>query len=351
MRSTLTPLFSPSNEIVEGEGGHRCQTFFPSAVFTTADYSFRKERWYGLKEIGMLFRWNMFPSSGYNNNHNNDEYYDSNDRSDDNIPLQQRTNGRRIFSLPTTLDITAGRSIPPYSTGNQNAETVFIDSGNLRIGWQKNNDYDDMSDTDDNQPWIQIGFDPNHSTSNNASIDVKRRNVDRPFHLGFFLPLIRRRFDLQWTSRWNYNTNVAATTRSSSMNIQPNDDPWWIPQVELDPSMGTLSSENRYRNAYVGKDDRKYWMEYKLRLRTTVPTLLSSGMTASDGYDDDLQTASLRLDCSLITNPGETKREFLGPSVTTARLDMTVVPSCWWRSVTETARLGLIHEQNHAVNQ
>jgi hypothetical protein len=163
--------------------------------------------------------------------------------------------------------------------------------------------------------------------------------------------LICRRFDLQWTSQWNHNTNVAATTRSSSINVQPNDDPWFIPQVSLDPSMGTLSSENRYRNAYIGKEDRKYWTEFKLRLRTTMPTLLSSGMTASDGYDDDLQTASLRLDCSLITNPGETKHEFLGPSVTTARLDMTVVPSCWWRSVTETARLGLIHEQNHAVNQ
>jgi len=353
-RSTLTPLFT-SHDIDEGEG--RCETelpvpssISPSAVFATGEYSFRRDRWYGMKQIGMLFRWNIpfsLRNNNNNDNHNNDNY-DSNNRND-NI-LHPRIKERQMFSFPTTLDITAGRSIPPFSTTDHKVGTTFIDSGNLRIGWNQNEyNYDNL------EPWIQIGFDPDYINSNNNLIGGKRFN-DQPLHLKFFLPLIRRRFDLQWTSRWNHNTNLAATTRrsrSSSMNEQSSGDPWWIPEVRLDPSLGTLSSENRYRNAYVGGEDRKYWTEFKLRLRTTVPTLFSSatnfGIVPID--DNDTQTASLRLDCSFITKPGEQNLDSMGPTITTARLDMTVVPSYWWRSVTETARLGFIHEQNHATNQ
>jgi len=356
-RSMLTPLFT-SHDIDEGEGRRETglmSSFHPSAVFATGDYSFRKNRWYGMKQIGMLFRWNMPSSLRNNNNNQNNDKYDSNNRND-NI-LHPRIKERQMFSFPTTLDITAGRSIPPSSTTDHNVGTSFIDSGNLRIGWTQNDDnYDVYSGEDNLEPWIQIGFDPDHVNSDNNLIGGKRFN-DQPLHLKFFLPLIRRRFDLQWTSRWNHNTNIAATTRarSSSMNEQSSGDPWWIPEVRLDPSLGTLSSENRFRNAYVVGQDRKHWTEFKLRLRTTVPTLLSSatnyGMIPLDDNDGDTQTASLRFDCSFITKPGEQKCDSLGPTITTARLEMTVLPSCWWRSVTETVRLGFIHEQNHATNQ
>ena len=83
-----------------------------------------------------------------------------------------------------------------------------------------------------------------------------------------------------------------------------------------------------------------------------MPTLLSSvtnnAMATYD--DDDLEAASLRFECSLLTDPGEQKRSLQGFGRTTARFETIVVPSFLWRSVTETARFGIDHEQNHAAD-
>jgi hypothetical protein len=374
MDSTRTPLFSspfkhedeededhynhsngPITQIAKPAGnkkedpnlGGLASLFLPGAVYGTADYRFRKERWYGVEKIGMLFRWNkLCPWS-----HCNDKDDEDSKKS-------------RCFWSPTTLDIAAYRSLlSPSKATHNDGFTSFIDSGNIRIGWQ-HNDGNDVVGVGDVNPWIQVGFEPKYSTPDDDFLlmnSIERKKC--PFHLRFFLPLIRRRFDLQWTSRWgNLSTDLSSErnargsemrNRWSSKHSQPNDDPWWIPLVSLDPSMGTLSSENRYRNAFIGRDDRQYLTEFKLRLRTTMPTLLSSvtnnAMATSDD-DDNLQTASLRFECSLLTDPGERRNPSVGSTLTTARFETIVVPSFWLRSVTQTARFGLIHEQNHATN-
>ena len=304
IESALTPLFSSSREFDDDkEEGHHDNTpasqvaegveinkndykrrrlvsyILPGTIYGTADYRFRKERWYGIEKIGMIFRWNRC-----NNKAASDESKDL------------RAVQRGPAWLPTTLDISA---------------------------------------------------------------DSEQKN---PIFMRFFLPLIRRRFDFQWTSHWeNSSANFLsekfarngdyAANEWSSKNKKTLEDPWWIPQVSLDPSMGTLSSNNRYRSSFFGKDNRQYLTEFKLRIRTTMPTILSSVtnnmMATSD--DDDLQTASLRLEYSLMTDPGERVPPILGATCTTARFETIIIPSFWLRSVRETSRFGLIHEQSHVT--
>ena len=374
MDSTRTPLFSspckhedeededhynhsnmPMNQIAkladndkeESNQAGLASLFLPGAVYGTADYRFRKERWYGVEKIGMIFRWNKLRP-----------WSQCNDEDD------QDGTKSEFFRSPTTLDIAAYRSLFPLSKAtHNNGFTSVIDSGNIRIGWQQN-DGNDVVGSGDIYPWIQVGFEPKHSAPGNDFLLMNSSEQNKcPFHLRFFLPLIRRRFDLQWTSRWgNISTDSSSEsnvrdseTRNqwSSKHRQSNDDPWWIPLVSLDPSTGTLSSENRYRNAFFGRDDRRYRTEFKLRLRTTMPTLLSSvtnNVMATSDDDDDLQTASLRFECSLLTDPVERINPSLGSTLTTARFETIVVPSFWLRSVMQTAKFGLIHEQNHATN-
>lgn len=347
----LTQIAKPAdNKNNESNRGGLASWFLPGAVYGTADYRFRKERWYGVEKIGMIFRWNkLCPWSQCN---------DKDDEDDEDSKTS------KYFRSPTTLDIAAYRSLfPPSKATHNDGFTSVIDSGNIRIGWQQN-DGNDVVGVDDVYPWIQVGFEPKYSAPDDDFLLMNSSEQNKsPFHLRFFLPLIRRRFDLQWTSRWgNLSTdssserNARDSERSnqwSSKHRQSNDDPWWIPLVSLDPSMGTLSSENRYRNAFFGRDDRRYLTEFKLRLRTTMPTLLSSvtnNVMASSDDDDDLQTASLRFECSLLTDPGERINPSVGSTLTTARFETIVVPSFWLRSVTQTARFGLIHEQNHVTN-
>lgn len=383
MDSKLSPLFSSACEyedeevrynhsngsvtrIVKTVDNDRKETkqrglaslFLPGAVYGTADYRFRKERWYGVEKVGIIFSWNMLCPWSHCN--------DKDDEDEDEDEKVRRTKAI-FFGLPTTLDIAAYRSFPSPSKASHNKDfTSFIDSGNLRIGWQQKDAGDVAVGVDGVNPWIQIGFEAKDYVSNDDFLVVnsKERNTI-PFHLRFFLPLIHRRFDVQWTSRWGTHTTERSSKNSekreydarsqwSSKYKQSNDDPWWIPQLSLDPSMGTLSSENRYRNSFLGGEDRRYRTEFKLRIRTTMPTLLSSvtnnAFSTSDDDDDDLETASLRLECSLLTDPGEMRCPTLGSSLTTARFETVVVPSFWLRSVTETARFGLIHEQNHVLN-
>ncbi len=371
--SGLTPLFSSSfDDGVEDDGDQiegkslitqvdggvenimneekprgKVSLLLPGAVFGTADYRFRKERWYGLEKIGMIFRWNApLP---------NDEKRIGNSFLKD---LSSRW-------LPNKLDIAVHRSIFPTSKPDSNEYfTSLVDSGNVRIGW-KQNDEGDMIDSGNTNPWIQVGFDSQCTASHDCFRQVESsRPTKNPLHLRFFLPLIRRRFDLQWTSRWNnFSPNDIDNSgrmengmrnQWSSKHKGPNEDPWWVPQVSLDPSTGTLSSKNRYRDQFLRKENRQYLTEIKLRIRTTMPTLLSSVtntvMGASDDDDDDLQTASLRLECSLMTDPMEKGNMPHGPTCTTARFEAIIVPSFWLRSVTETAKIGLIHEQNHVTN-
>ena len=356
----------------------------PGAVFATTDYRFRKERWYGVERIGMIFRWNLpwSSSSREYNNHlgNNNKDLEEKDES---IPY----NSRKIFtSLPTTVDVTARRYL--FSTTSTKADrnnrssssnaffTSFVDSGSLRVGWQTQNEENNNgqgSRETNNNPWIQIGFDPSRgddaiienddvlAMNNRGNGNSNGQQPKHPFHLRFFLPLIRRRLDLRWTSRWGNGNggvlgdNAVATEkdvgRESSYRLPSDDDPWWMPRVGLDPSTGTLSSDNRYRNAFEGRDDRRYATEFKLRLRTTMPTILSSvtNNPLNDDDDDDQQVASLRLDCSLMTDLGTARnRQSRGfTTATTACFETIVVPSFWLRSVIETARFGLFHEQNH----
>lgn len=362
VESTLTPLFSSSREYgdEEVEGGYTqtANTFdnnndrvkergiasllFPGAIYGTADYRFRKERWYGLERIGMIFRWNMLrPCSQRNGKGDGDEKEG----------ISRTKTG--YFWSPTTLDIAAYRSLPTPSEANYEGSTSIVDSGNIRIGWQQN-DINAIGLSDVN-PWIQVGFEPKYTPPDGHSLEVNRsKRTNNPFHLVFFLPLIRRRFDLQWTSRWGQLFTDSSSERNqwSLKHRRSNGDPWWIPQVSLDPSMGTLSSKNRYRNTFIGKDDRRYFADFKLRIRTTMPTILSSvtnnAMVAPDD-DDDLQTASLRLECSFTEDPGERRRQSLGSTCTTARFETIIIPSFWLRSVRETAKFGLIREHNYST--
>ena len=373
IESALTPLFSSSCEYEDEEDGHQINSnspatkansgadknlrglissILPGDVYGTADYRFRKERWYGVEKIGMIFRWHM-PRSWSQCNSKEDG-----DGSKDFFPTKVKS-----ALSPMKVDISVHCSIFPPSKVNRNeAFTSFADSGNVRIGWQQNDD-GDIIGVGGTNPWIQIGYDPKHFTSDDFFEMTRTEQTKNPFHLRFFLPLIRHRFDLQWTSRWNnLSTNLTSeknANKESDTESQwcpkyrrSNEDPWFIPQVSLDPSMGTLSSKNRYRNTFLGKDNRQYLTEFKLRIRTTMPTLLSSftnnAVAASD--DDDLQTASLRLEYSLMTDPVERRCSSLGQTCTTARFETVIIPFFWLRSVKETARFGLIHEKKHVIN-
>ncbi|VEU40449.1 unnamed protein product [Pseudo-nitzschia multistriata] len=327
----------------------------PGAVFATTDYRFRKDRWYGVERIGMIFRWNV-PSSLASSNKSNGERQET---------ALCRSRKRIASLLPTTIDVTAQHSLfSPHSSKStrnhrrKNYFAPFADSGNIRVGWRENEESDETEYDDargcSNNPWIQIGFEqPLYATTtiendDLLSIDHKQGTDEQnPFHLRFFFPLIRRRLDLQWTSFWGNGITKDDFGRDRDMgNRRQSDDPWWMPQVSLDPSMGIFSSENRYRNSFAGRDERQYCTDFKLRLRTTMPTLLSS---VSPSEDDDLQTASLRFDCSFMTDSGNSRtcRSPGFSTVTTTRFETIVVPSFLWRSVTETARFGLFHEQNH----
>ena len=365
--SGLTPLFSsPFDDgdqteskdlITQVDGGvdnimneetpqRKASLLLPSAVYGTADYRFRKERWYGLEKIGMIFQWNA--------------------------PLPNKEN--RIGSsflkdlrsrwLPNKLDIAVHRSIFPTSKPDSKEDfTSLVDSGNVRIGW-KQNDGGETIGAENTNPWIQVGFDSQFTPSHDCFRQVESSEPTKnPLHLSLFLPLIRRRFDLQWTSRWN---NFSANDNNDSGRVEngmreqwsskhkgPNEDPWWVPQVSLDPSTGTLSSNNRYRDQFLGQENRQYLTEFKLRIRTTMPTLLSSvtnNVMGTADEDEDLQAASVRLECSLMTDPVRKGNISCGPTCTTARFETIIVPSFWLRSVTETAKIGLIHEQNHVTN-
>lgn len=378
MDSTLTPLFSSPYEHEddedEGRVSHsndpRAKTartsdksreggkqqrpesmFLPSAVYGRADYRFRKERWYGVEKIGMIFRWNR-PRTWSHSDARGDQ---------DEIHALSRQKISHCW-LPTIFDIAAYRSVfaRPKIVRNEGFPS-FVDSANLRIGWGEIFDNDEINVGDIN-PWIQIGFEPKFSSSDDLLAMHSSERKKKPLHLGFFFPLIRRRLNLQWTSRWGNSPTTRTGERGSDASNQwsskrrlYDDDPWWIPQVSLDPSMGTLSSENRYRNAIFGKDSGRYLTEVKLRVRTTIPTLLSSitnNFIEPSEDDDDLQAASLRLEYSLMKSPGDQTRPALGSALTTARFETIIIPSFWMRSVTETAKFGLIHEQNHVtINQ
>ena len=373
--STLRPLFSSTSKVEkivdDGRQSQRSKSanqtadnntkerkqlrigsfFLPSSVYGTADYRFRKVRWYGIEKIGTIFRWDLpHPWSLCNGN-------DKDDRVDNSYPYKSR-----LFGFPTTLDVAAYRSISnPSKDGTRKEAHSMIDSGNLCIGWHKYDDRASFGDIGVN-PRIQIGFDQQYSDSDDGLHMISKTKRKRhPFYFRFFLPLIRRRFDFQWTSRWgdlssrlcserNTETETDMEDHWSSDHRESNGDPWWIPQVNLDPSIGILTSENRHRKAFLGKDDRRYYTEFRFRLRTTMPTLLSSVTNnAMATYDeDDLEAASFRFEYSLLTSPGEQNRRFQGVARTTARFETIVVPSFWLRSVTETARFGLAHEQHHA---
>lgn len=372
LESTLTPLFSSSREFEDEEGeGHQetnaashvaegienskndpkqrglAPYLLPGAIYGTADYRFRKERWYGVEKIGMIFRWNRpHPWSQCNNKAAGEE--------------SKGLRAEKIGSvwLPTTLDISADHSLlSPSKTGWNEVFTSLVDSGSVRIGW----DHDDeggVIGVSDANPWIQVGVNPQYTIS---KADSEQKN---PIFMRFFVPLIRRRFNFQWTSHWeNASANFLsekfarngdyAANEWSSKNRKAGDDPWWIPQVSLDPSMGTLSSGNRYRSSILGKDNRQYLTEFKLRIRTTMPTILSSVTTnmMATSDDDDLQTASLRLEYSLMTDPGQRIPPILGATCTTARFETIIIPSFWLRSVRETSKFGLIHEQSHVTER
>eukprot|EP00534_Pseudo-nitzschia_fraudulenta_P008019 CAMPEP_0201143888 /NCGR_PEP_ID=MMETSP0851-20130426/5643_1 /ASSEMBLY_ACC=CAM_ASM_000631 /TAXON_ID=183588 /ORGANISM="Pseudo-nitzschia fraudulenta, Strain WWA7" /LENGTH=408 /DNA_ID=CAMNT_0047418373 /DNA_START=27 /DNA_END=1250 /DNA_ORIENTATION=- len=271
--------------------------WLPGAVFGTADYRFRKQRWYGVEKFGMMFRWNFLYSLSHSGGESDEQEEFSIDE-------------KRNFLLPTTLDITGGCSLFSPSNGNHNRDFItFIDSGNLRVGWQQSDGIEETG-ARGNDPWIQIGFGSDDSKINYGFLETKASGQGHPFRLGLFLPLIHRRLDLQWTSHWNsiIDSEKHARREYSLNQKRPNEDPWWIPRVSLDPSMGTLSSKNRYRKAFSGGGDRQYLTDFKLRIRTTMPTILSSvtnDMVAASDDEDDLQFASVRLECSLMADPGE----------------------------------------------
>ena len=347
---TLNPLFSSSRlyEDDENDGGFEQHKNFktdtasfilPSAVYGTADYHFRKERWYGIEKLGMILRWNARRRLSY---------CDGGDDEFQNFPK------KRFWGLPARVDFAAHHCILPSSKiSHHRGVNSFIDSGNLRITWPENNGNLMVSDNDIN-PWFEVGFEPKNSASgvdNLAMSSDERKKC--PIHMRIFFPLIRQRFDLRWTSRWNNPmANLLPKADGQRANKGPSDDPWWIPRVSLDPSIGTLSSENRYQKAALLRDNKCYSTEFKLRVRTTIPTLLSSvtnsAITVSDD-DNDLQTASVRFECSLATSPGEQRLPLLGGTLTTARFETMIVPSFIMRSVMDTARFGLFHEQNHGT--
>lgn len=369
--STLTPLFSSLGELEYGEdNGHDdkdvvsrvdegvegiqnsskkrglASLILPGSIYGTADYRFRKERWYGVETIGMSVRWNR-PTTWFRDSKRGGVGGQKND-------LMVARKGSAW--LPTTLDVSAQHSVfSPSRVGRNGVFTSLVDSGDVRIGW---NHYDegDLIRVGEANPWVQIGVDRPYTSTSDSESEQKN-----PLFLRFFLPLIRRRFDLQWTSRWetdsaDYFAEKFAGDGSNPANEwsskyrKADEDPWWIPQVSLDPSMGTLSSKNRYRSSFSRQDERQYLTEFKLRIRTTIPTLLSSVtnnmMTTSE--DDDLQqTASVRLEYSFMTDPGERIHPSLGATCTTARFETIIVPSFWVHSMAETSKFGLIHEQFH----
>jgi hypothetical protein len=140
-------------------------------IYATADYHFQKERWYGLKRVGSIIRWQP---------------------------------GIRHKYSPRTVDFIAEREF-----GSE--VHPLLDSTGFCFGWD----------------------DPNElSLLNKPSLEVRLGKADG-LTLGWFVP-IRRRLHLYWTSHFAWKESANIMHIPSRPTKDENVD-WWVPEFRLDP--------------------------------------------------------------------------------------------------------------------
>jgi hypothetical protein len=288
---SLTPLFQPNRDTLEEQESKTEETLrvvYPSSVYATADYHFQRERFYGVKNVGLLFRW--FLRSGDRGNGN--------------------TTQNGVGVLPSNFDIAFDHAIPPIALSNP------TDSVNMRFSWDRNMEDDTVLDL---APWIKIGV---HLAQHKPGGS-----------LGFFLPLSDR-LNVQWTSHWDMWNRAARSFTARPVERSRRSDPdWWIPDIRLDP-FGILSSESRFSSHWR----EHYSLDVKLKVITTTPSLLLGNMV-----DEEYPTATLRLDCSICDERLDR------PSVTTARFETFMISSSWWQSIRGTSRVTILREKHNNV--
>jgi hypothetical protein len=288
----LTPLLLADED--DEEQRNNVPSFFsrvkPSSLYATADYHFKKDRWYGIQSIGMLLQWKLRKKRNRKAN-----------------PFEHKC------LLPTIMDVSIEHAIAPSVVPKP------ANFASLCLKW----DHKEVERSNvEMVPWIRCGIGQSHK--------------DPEASFGFSLPIFQRLF-IQWTSHWT-SINVHKCSLFSSFDKGPrsvseNED-WWIPQVTLDP-LGFMSSENRYRNVHW-KDH--YMLDIRLKVSTKAPFLFGNMV------NDDPQSTMVRLECFV----RDQRQELSGG--TTARFETIMNPSEWWHSIQDTARVVILHEQRNVIS-
>lgn len=292
----LTPLFSASGSDKREEDEPSLKSHNigvnPSSLYATVDYHFQKERWYGVKNVGLLWQWK----------------FRGNNREDHSV-------SHRVNLRPSIFNVAFDHAIPPVSTSSS------TDSLCLTVSWDRSQD----EDIGEMVPWIKLG--------------VHHSQRDPGGSFGIFYPLSSR-FNLQWTSRWDVKSTVSPAFPSLEdrpIEFSRHSDPdWWIPDVKLDP-FGLLSSENRF----VQSNWRNHYsVDVKLKVSTKAPPLIFGS-----AIDEEPHATILRLDCSVWDERLER------PSETTARFETAIIPSNWWQTIKEASRVTILHAQRNLIKK
>ncbi|KAG7337118.1 hypothetical protein IV203_006391 [Nitzschia inconspicua] len=316
----LTPLFSATGNNIdeeEEEDGNQA----PFSLYATADYHFQKTRWYGLKNVGLLFRKQL----------SRDESYNTSIRSSSQPLLG-------FHWRPATVDISVHHALEkkhePYHGMLSSPQTT--ESAEICWTW----DYPSAGSSNNNMmmmmnqpslltaaaPWIKIGVD-----------NTRQHSWGRSF--GFSWPVLPHRLNVQWTGRWaSQNVDVSTDQPVPSQSPQSttknrSDYEWWVPDIQLDP-FGLLSSENRFLTCHWMDH---YSVDWKLKISTKAPLFLFG----NDRMESEPQSMLLRMDCSVWDERVD------NTNAATARLETILLPSDWWRSLQQTTTLTILWEQNH----
>jgi hypothetical protein len=309
----LTPLFSPNGNLDEtnqepgsiptaSSGTKR----HPFSLYAIADYHFQKERWYGVKKAGLLFRQRLCPVQSLGS-----------------LPERPASILYGIGQRPSNLDVTVDHTFPTRSEGCKGA-----DSAEICLTWDGNRD-SVLQNFNSNHvaPWIKVG------------VHQSQREPSGTF--GFSLPFSPQ-FNLQWMFHWATGRNVAGSssvtrkTVRSPIGNSPDYD-WWVPDIKLDP-FGFLSSENRF---FKSNHMEHYSMDVKFKVSTKAPSLLFGSVVGDDGP----QAIWLRTECSVWDE------RMKHPNAATARFETALFPSNgWWQSLKDTSSFTLILDQYHSID-
>ncbi|KAG7363866.1 hypothetical protein IV203_037067 [Nitzschia inconspicua] len=319
----LTPLFSATGNSIdeEKEEEEEDRNQAPFSLYVTADYHFQKTRWYGVKNIGLLFRKQLFRDESYNTN----------------ILSSAQPLGFRW--RPATVDISVHHALVKNEPDHGMLSSLSpspTESAEICWTW----DYPSAGNNNNNMmmmmnqpslltaaaPWIKIGVD-----------QTRQHSWGRSF--GFSWPVLPHRLNVQWTGRWSsQNVDVSTDQPVPSQNPQSttktrSDYEWWVPDIKLDP-FGFLSSENRFLTCHWMKH---YSVDWKLKISTKAPLFLFG----NDRMESEPQSMLLRMDCSVWDERVD------NTNAATARLETILLPSDWWRSLQQTTTLTILWEQNH----